>query len=206
MNAKKIILKLYSLNISYLNRKILHKLMKKQFESTLLREIYRKFYDIDIGMYSYGCFNSAFIPKGTKIGRYCSFGPDVKIFNANHPIHFASSHPYLYNVSFGLVKEEKLKRSKLVIEDDVWLGANIVILPQVTKIGTGAVIGAGSIVTKNIPEYAVVAGNPAKIIKYRFNQEKIDILKKSKIYALDKKDFIQKMKYMYDEKDFKSLL
>lgn len=58
------------------------------------------------------------------------------------------------------------KKSKIIISDDVWIGANAVILPDV-EIGKGAVIAAGSIVTKDVPEYAVVAGNPAKIIKYR---------------------------------------
>lgn len=58
------------------------------------------------------------------------------------------------------------KKSKIVISDDVWVGANSVILPDVT-IGKGAVIAAGSIVTKDVPEYAIVAGNPARILKYR---------------------------------------
>lgn len=56
----------------------------------------------------------------------------------------------------------------IIIEDDVWIGCNSVILPGV-KIGTGAIIGAGSVVTKNIPANAIVCGNPAKILKYREN-------------------------------------
>ena len=66
-----------------------------------------------------------------------------------------------------------------VIEDDVWIGSNSVILSGV-KIGRGAVIGAGSIVTKNVPKYAIVAGNPAKVIKMRFNDEEISKLEKLK--------------------------
>lgn len=58
------------------------------------------------------------------------------------------------------------KKSKITISDDVWIGANAVILPDVA-IGKGAVIAAGSIVTKDVPDYAIVAGNPARIIKYR---------------------------------------
>jgi maltose O-acetyltransferase len=54
----------------------------------------------------------------------------------------------------------------IVIEDDVWIGARVTILGGV-NIGTGAVIGAGSVVTKNVPPYAIVAGNPAKLIRYR---------------------------------------
>lgn len=58
------------------------------------------------------------------------------------------------------------KKGKIIVCDDVWIGANSVILPDVT-IGKGAVVAAGSIVTKDVPEYAIVAGNPAKILKYR---------------------------------------
>ena len=66
-------------------------------------------------------------------------------------------------------KESKNVRvtSGLVLEEDCWIGAGAIILPQVTKIGKGAIIGAGSVVTKDVEEFAIVAGNPAKVIGYR---------------------------------------
>ena len=64
----------------------------------------------------------------------------------------------------------------LNIGSDVWIGANAIITPSCKKIGNGSVIGAGSIVTKDVPDYAIVAGNPAKIIRYRFDATKISTM------------------------------
>ena len=81
---------------------------------------------------------------------------------------------------FGIKNDNiAVSKGEIVIEDDVWIGSNSVILSGV-KIGRGAVIGAGSIVTKNVPKYAIVAGNPAKVIKMRFNDEEISKLEKLK--------------------------
>lgn len=65
-----------------------------------------------------------------------------------------------------------LPKSKLEIKDNVWIGARAIILGNVRTIGTGAIIGAGSVVTKPVPDYAIVAGNPARIIRYRTKEEK----------------------------------
>ena len=64
-----------------------------------------------------------------------------------------------------------LPKSKLEIKDNVWIGARAIILGNVRTIGTGAIIGAGSVVTKPVPDYAIVAGNPARIIRYRTKEE-----------------------------------
>ncbi len=61
----------------------------------------------------------------------------------------------------------------VIIGDDVWIGTRVIILPG-KKIGTGAILGAGAVITKDVPDYAIVGGNPAKIIKYRNTQEKLD--------------------------------
>ena len=73
---------------------------------------------------------------------------------------------YEYSDKKKLISDQGYERGKIIIGDDVWIGANSVILPNVT-IGNGAIIGAGSVVTKNVQEYAIVGGNPAKIIKFR---------------------------------------
>jgi len=71
------------------------------------------------------------------------------------------------------------------IGNDVWVGRNAMILPSVKKIGDGAVIGAGAVVTRDVPDFAVVAGNPAVVIKYRFRPETIHKIKQSKWWDKD---------------------
>ena len=59
------------------------------------------------------------------------------------------------------------EKTPLVVEDDVWFGARVIILPGCKHIGKGVIVGAGAVVTKDIPDYAIVGGNPARILKYR---------------------------------------
>ena len=77
------------------------------------------------------------------------------------------------------MKDYNTTKGNVIIKNDVWIGMNSIILSGVT-IGNGAVIAAGSVVTKDIPDYAVAAGNPARVIKYRFTQETIDLLLNTK--------------------------
>ena len=157
-----------------------------QMYSETLRRIFLDYYKIKIGMYSYGgCFNSSLIAENTEIGRYCSFARGVCVFNGNHPLNFKSVHPFFYNSQFGYVKEGKIPRSKLIVGNDVWVGQNAIIVPSVSRIGDGAVIGAGAVVTKDVPDFAVMAGNPAEIIKYRFSQETISRIKTSQWWNKD---------------------
>jgi virginiamycin A acetyltransferase len=143
--------------------------------SKTLREIFAIYHDIKIGMYSYGsCFDLANTPAGTIIGRYCSFARNVSILNGNHPIKFKSVHPFFFNPVLGYINRLLIKRTKLIIGNDVWIGRNVTILPSVSCIADGSVIGAGSVVVKDVPPYAVVAGNPAKIIRYRFSEKTIN--------------------------------
>ena len=105
---------------------------------------------------SVGAFSSM-IGYGTiKIGNDVLIAPYVMLISVNHKFDDPDKPRYLQGFT----------EKGITIEDDVWLGAGSKILDGV-KIGKGAVIGAGSVVTKNVPSYAVVAGVPAKIIKYR---------------------------------------
>ena len=74
----------------------------------------------------------------------------------------------------------ELKRTELTIGNDVWIGHNAIILSGVSSIGDGAVIGAGAVLYKDVPPYAVVLGNPARVVRYRFSAEKIEELLESK--------------------------
>ena len=116
------------------------------------------------------------------IGNYCSIGPDVRfLLGGEHTINTISTYPFKVKC-FGEQKEAGSK-GNIVLHDDVWIGANALICSGV-EIGQGAVIAAGAVVTKDVPPYAVVGGNPAKIIKYRFNEKLIKKLLKINISEL----------------------
>tara|TARA_R110001592_G_scaffold135570_2_gene351867 strand:- start:206 stop:760 length:555 start_codon:yes stop_codon:yes gene_type:complete len=105
------------------------------------------------------------------IGSYVMFGPDVKILGGNH--RFNTVGRRMYGDSQKKVGEDP----GVVIHDDVWIGANSVILAGV-EIGEGAVVGAGSVVTKTVRAYAVVAGVPAREIRMRFTPNDIQVHRK----------------------------
>ena len=92
------------------------------------------------------------------IGNYVMMGPDVLIMGGGHIFN---------SIERPMVQQGGLPKSYLVISDDVWIGTRVTILGKVGKIGKGAIIAAGSVVTKPVPDYAIVAGNPAKIIRFR---------------------------------------
>lgn len=161
-------------------------LRKSVMESGWYRKLYNYTYKVDVGLYSYGCFDPSRIPEGTKIGRYCSFSPTCYRFSRNHGLSYLSLHPYLYNARLGVIPRDKLEKQICVFEDDIWVGYNVSILPAVKFIGRGSVIAGGAIVTKDVPRYAIVAGNPARVIKYRFDDETIGRIENTKWWLLDK--------------------
>jgi len=144
-----------------------------EFSDDGLREHFRAQHQISVGRYSYGCFDRSRIDPNVAIGRYCSFAPSVHVFRRNHGVSFLGLTPFFYNSRLGLVERDTIAYAPLVIEDDVWLGHNAVILPGATRIGRGAVIAAGAIVSRDVAPYAIVAGNPAREIRRRFEPEVI---------------------------------
>jgi acetyltransferase-like isoleucine patch superfamily enzyme len=137
----------------------------------------------------------------TKMGRYCSIGKGCEIGVVDHPLDWLSTSPIQYNIGAEFDYKEDCKDFKQIkftkqseteafgtdIGNDVWIGSLVVIKCGLT-IGDGAVIAAGSIVTKDVPPYAIVGGVPAKIIRYRFNEETIKRLLELKWWDRDLKD------------------
>ncbi len=195
--SEMIILKIYKI-LSKRLRKMLLKCISRleggYMYSKTIRVIYENMHKIKVGYGSYGgCFNLQNIPSGVEFGNYCSIAPNIKIFRANHPKEEFTLHPILYNPVAGYVNEDKLIRNKLVIGNDVWIGENVIILPSVMRINNGSIIGAGSVVTKNVESYNIVAGNPARIIGMRFSANKVEEIEASKWWELDKKELINKI-------------
>ena len=135
---------------------------------------------IETGEYSYGqilAYCDSVCPYKLKIGRFCSIASGVKfILASEHDYHTLSTYPFKV-MAFKTEAKEAKSKGDIIVKDDVWIATNSLILTGVT-IGQGAVIGAGAVVTKDVPPYAIVAGNPAKVIKYRFEPEIIEKLVK----------------------------
>ncbi len=168
--------------------------IKYQFKIAKLRAVFYKKYEnknqlvphnvfpievIDAGQGSYGELNIVTFGKDykLKIGDYVSIAQDVTfILQAEHYINHISTYPFRAKI----LKErepEAFAKGDIIVEDDVWIGYGATIMSGV-KIGKGAVVAAGSVVTKEVPPYAVVGGTPAKIIKYRFSVSLITELMK----------------------------
>lgn len=175
------------------HRILMKVLLRRQFTSRFLRYYFLKKYDIRVGLHSYGCFCPTRIAPGTVIGRYCSIADTVRVLNGNHGLSFLMLHPYAYNPSLGLVAKETITRSRCTIADDVWIGHNAIILPNATEIGRGAVIAAGAVVTRSVPPYAIVGGNPARVIKMRFDPELIEKIEATKWWEWDRKELARQL-------------
>lgn len=111
---------------------------------------------VEIGDYT-GLNTNCWIGNDTIIGNDVMFGPDVSILSGGHNFE---------RIDIPMREQGATPRRPVVIGDDVWIGTRVIILPGV-HIGSHAIIGAGSVVTKDVPEYAIVAGNPATIKKFR---------------------------------------
>ena len=155
-------------------RNLVCKLEGGECYSTTLRRIFREYYDVEIGMYSHsGCFIPGAMDRYTTIGRYCSIAQGARTYNRNHPLEFKSTHGFFFNPQLGRCRTDCVPYKPLFIGNDVWIGANALVMPHVERIGDGAVIAAGAMVSKDVPPYAVVVGSPARVARFRFPSEVI---------------------------------
>lgn len=165
---------------------------------------------VSIGPYSYVSRESNI--HNTNIGSFCSIGPGCKLGLGRHPSSgFISTHPAFYSTAlqagYSFVNKNCFVEFKTVeIGHDVWIGANAIINDGV-KVGSGAIIGAGAVVVENVPEYGIVGGVPAKLIRYRFEKDEIDFLlhepwwEKSSDWLQKNIDMMQNIKHYLEKKD-----
>lgn len=135
-------------------------------------------HDVQLGDYSYVAKNGSI--SHCRIGKFCSIGPNFCCGLGVHPTNGISTAPMFYSTrkqnGTTLSGESKVAESKqAIIGNDVFIGANVTVLDGV-KIADGVVIGAGAVVVDDIPPYAVAVGVPAKVIKYRFDEDTIKAL------------------------------
>jgi acetyltransferase-like isoleucine patch superfamily enzyme len=126
------------------------------------------------------------------IGRYCSIAKGVEfLLGGEHGAHYTSTFPFtefLHRTNLKIkdsilssslseesVTEHPLTKGDIIVGNDVWIGQNALILSGV-NIGNGAIVGAGAVVASDVPDYAIVVGNPAKVIRFRFNEKEIERL------------------------------
>lgn len=164
--------------------------------------------DSSIGRYSYTCYDDEII--NCEIGQFCSISDDVVIGGAEHPMEWVSTSPVFQNVKHSGPKKRFAKLNFLgiprtYIGNDVWIGKKVIVKAGV-RIGDGAVVGAGSVVTKDVPPYAVVAGVPAKIIKFRFDEDTVNRLIASTWWEMSDEDLMDNSKFFDNPKEFLKIL
>lgn len=120
------------------------------------RVFFGKGEEVEIGDYSSIGANCVLHPK-VKIGKYVMMGPDVFMVGNNH---------ITSDIERPMCFQGKTENQKIVIEDDCWLGARVMIMPG-RRIGHGSILASGAIITKDVEPYSVMGGNPAKLIKKR---------------------------------------
>lgn len=160
----------------YLNKliELLKAYLKKFSSNTAIFMSKNKIYNgFNIGNWSYGHPKVYSWGEGAslKIGKFCSFADGVTILlGGEHRLDWITTYPFSeFFEKAKLFKGHPKSKGDVIIGNDVWIGMNTLILSGV-EIGDGAVIGAGSVVFKNVEPYSIVGGNPAKLIRYRFDE------------------------------------
>ena len=134
-----------------------------------------KLLEVELADYSYVVNDSDIAYAG--IGKFCSIAAMTRINPGNHPMHRASQSHFTYRASAyfaGAADDMEFfawrRAHRIAIGNDVWIGHGAIVLPG-RSIGDGAVIAAGAVVTKDVPPYAIVAGNPARLVRQRFRAD-----------------------------------
>ncbi|MEM1232539.1 MAG: CatB-related O-acetyltransferase [Pseudomonadota bacterium] len=158
------------------------------------RRLLADHHGVEIGKYSYGdILRPGVLPRGSRVGAYCSVGADLRVSRRDHPVDRPFLHPAFYNAALGLLMQDAIPANTdnpLRIGHDVWIGDRVTILGGCGEIGNGAVIGAGAVVTRDVPAYALVAGVPARTLRQRFPEAEARALEASAWWERDLADVI----------------
>jgi len=136
------------------------------------------YFDRNVNIISWSDDYHVYLGKYNSIGRDCNF-----FLHANHRVDWVTTSSQLWGPVTPEIADMHMKmghptcKGNINVENDVWIGAKSTIMSGV-KIGNGAIVGSSSVVTKDVPPYAIVVGNPAKIVKYRFTEDQIGSLLK----------------------------
>lgn len=171
--------------------------------SQTYRRIYQAYYGVEVGTFTYGPgLKPGVFPSGTKIGGFCSLADSIAVMRRNHPMDRVSQHPIFYNRRVGFISSDSIaavQDNPLEIGSDVWIGYNVIICPGCKSIGNGAIIGAGSVVTKDVPPYTVVAGNPARPIRKRFTPKVEEVVAASQWWLRPLPELVQNLNLFTQE-------
>ncbi len=143
--------------------------------------------DVSIGAGAVFIAKESWIQIGSKV----LFAPNVTIRGGNHNVMVVGK--FMYDVHEKRPQDDQ----PVIIEDDIWVGSNAIILKGV-RLGRGCIVGAGAVVTKNVPPYAVVVGNPARVLKFRFDFDTI-ILHDAALYPPEKRLSGEQFRLIYEQ-------
>ena len=158
-------------------------------QSTHLRQLLLARHGVTIGDYAYGAIlHAGVLPRGSVVGRWCSVGQELIVRRRDHPIERVTQHPFFYNAKLGKVPRDTIQRddeNPLVIGNDVWIGDRVTILSGCRRIGDGAVLAAGAVVTRDVPPFAIMGGVPARLLRARFPEPLAEQVARSRWWELD---------------------
>jgi virginiamycin A acetyltransferase len=153
--------------------------------SMTAREIMRRHFGVTIGAYSYGgCFIPGAFAPPVSVGRYVSVARNVTILRRDHPTDRLSTHPFFFNSQLGYVTEDCVPTKPLEICHDAWIGTEVLVTAGCSRIGLGSIVGGGAVVTRDVPDFAIVGGVPARVIRLRFSEKARARIQESQWWSL----------------------
>jgi len=159
---------------------------------------------VSVGKMCYGRLNIETFENSNEkllIGNYVSIANNVIfILGGNHQIHTITSYPLFSKLIKLAPDRDATTKGPVIIEDDVWIGFGVIVLSGV-KIGKGSIIAAGSVVTNDIPPYAIAGGAPARVIKYRYSEEIREAMNEFNITDIDKSIILENIDEFYKNLD-----